>query len=258
MLHYKKFGQAPYSFVLVHGFPSNHEVWNTIIPQLSAVAGGIAIDMPGVGGSKAQKNLSIDAIAHKIADVMAFEQISNSHLVGHSMGGYTILSLAQKLQDVQAISLVHSGANPDSPEKAQFRIKSINLMEKGELEMNAFISAMFQNFFSESFRRANPDIVNRYKSEAHKVPAEVLIALYNAILNRNDQMDFIQETKIPIQFIIGTEDTATTMKELLPQTLLPKVCEVSVYENCGHGCFEEYPLRLANDLIRFHNYAKTR
>lgn len=254
MIHYKKFGKAPYKFVLVHGFPCNHTIWNNIIPELEKVGGGIAIDMPGVGDSKAIPNITLSIIADEILRVCDHEGMEQLHLIGHSMGGYSILNAATKSSKVVAMTLVHSGANKDSAERLKNRQKSIDLMEKGPREQLVFLSAMFKNFFAPEFNKSHPEIVTKYIDMANQVDNTVLCDLYKAIMLRNDSLEFISKAEFPIQFIIGDQDDATPIHELLPQTALPKVTNVKIYQNCGHGSFEECPDQLASDIINFHKY----
>jgi pimeloyl-ACP methyl ester carboxylesterase len=256
MIHYNKFGINTPTLVLIHGFPSDSSVWNKVIPHIEDDISGIAIDMPGVGKSAPLQDLTLPKIAMAIQEVIAHEKMQNVHLVGHSMGGYTALELAQQLGDkTKAISLVHSGANSDSDDKKKFREKSIQLIRKGEKEKEVFVQAMFKNFFSEQFTNEHPEIIKEYIDKGNNIPASTIADLYHAIKIRTSSIDFLSHTKIPIQFILGTEDNATPLKDLLPQTALPNVCKVNIYETCGHGSFEEYPERLANDLKKFHEFS---
>lgn len=222
--------------------------------MLSEIGGGIAIDMPGVGQSEAIANLSLDIIADEIIKVCEHENMQDVHMIGHSMGGYTVLNAVQKTDIVKTISLVHSGANADNEARLKNREKSIILMEKGEREKNVFVTAMFKNFFAPAFNSQHPGIVQRYIEMGKAVPIEVLADLYKAIMKRTDSYSFLQNTDMPIQFIIGTEDTATPIEDLLSQTVMAPKASVAIYEGCGHGSFEELPNRLADDIIKFHKY----
>ena len=254
MLEYIKFGEAPYKLLLIHGFPSNYTVWDNIIPELSKTTSGIAVNMPGVGSSPTVPKLSLDIIADKIIEVIDAEQMEAIHLVGHSMGGYTALNLVQKCNKIAGLTLLHSGANADSEERARNRIKSIALMEKGEFEKGVFITAMFKNFFEKQFTTTHPDIIKKYIDIGKKMPLEVVVGLFSAILERQDSFDFIRNTAMPIQYILGTEDTATPLNEILPQAAMPQKCMVNIYQHCGHGAFEERPEELTRDLLAFHQY----
>lgn len=254
MIEYIKFGKAPYKFVLIHGFPSNYTVWDKLLPVLAAVSGGIAINMPGIGNSPAAAHLTLDVIADSIREVIEHEKMEQVHLVGHSMGGYTALNLLKKYKNVAGLTLVHSGANADSEDRRKNRIKSIALMEKGEREVGVFITAMFRNFFSRRFTQEHPEIINKYIRIGTAIPSEVVIGLFKSILDRCDSYGLLRETDVPVQYILGTEDTATPLKEILPQVAMPATCMVRIYEGCGHGAFEEMPQQLAEDIVNFHNY----
>lgn len=255
MINYIKFGAPPYKFVLVHGFPCDHTVWHKLIPELSKVSGGIAIDMPGVGKSPAIPNLSLDLIADEILKVIDLEGMTDVHMIGHSMGGYTVFNAAQKTNVLKAITMVHSGANADNAARLINREKSIALMEKGEREKLVFLSAMFKNFFAPTFNASHPDVVKKYIEMGNDVPVAVLTDLYKAIMYRKNAFEYLKTTPVPIQYIIGMEDTATPPQDLLQQTMLPQIASVHVYEHCGHGSFEEMPERLASDIINFHKYS---
>jgi len=256
MLHYEKIGTGIPEIVLVHGFPNDHRAWDNIINALAEKCTVIAVDLPGAGKSAPLPDveLTVPLMAEAVYEVCQQENIKQAHFVGHSMGGYTILNLAAAHPEVfKAMTLVHSSAFADGPERLINREKSIRLMERGDREKEVFLKAMIGNFFAKSFAQERPEILKKYKERGMELPGKHLAAFYKAIMLRADRTDVLRTAPYPIQFIIGDQDTAALMSELLQQLHLPQICNVKIYENCGHCAMEEYPEKLINDLLEFND-----
>lgn len=254
MLHYKKIGQGVPEIVLIHGFPNDHRAWDNIIEALAKEFTVIAVDLPGAGNSASlpEVELTVPLMAEEVYKVCMHEGISQAHFIGHSMGGYTTLNLAFAHPELfRAMTLVHSSAFADGPERLVNREKSIKLMTRGEREKEVFLKAMVGNFFAKSFAQSHPEVLKQYIARGMELSGDHLAAFYKAIMLRADRTDVLTTATYPIQFIIGDEDTAAPMEELLRQLHLPKICKVDIYQNCGHCAMEEYPERLTQDLLDF-------
>ncbi|RYD99302.1 MAG: alpha/beta hydrolase [Sphingobacteriales bacterium] len=259
MLHYHKVGNGK-PVVLVHGFPNDSSTWDTILPMLSTSYQYIIPDLPGAGKSAPVEDLSLEKMARAILEILDKESIEKAIWTGHSMGGYTIMEATQHFPErMQAISLVHSLASADNEEKKEARRKSIKLLQNGTSGKSIFLKAMAENLFAEVFKTQHPEAAAAVAEKGMELPAETLAAFYNAIMQRSDKTNWLKtNNNIPVQWIIGSEDNATPMKEGLEQCHLSFLNEVQLYRSVGHMSMMETPERLAQDLNSFFDFAWNR
>jgi pimeloyl-ACP methyl ester carboxylesterase len=257
MIYYHKKGKINAPVVLlIHGYPNDSSTWDNLVPALGEQYQLILPDLPGAGASPVSSaSLTMEAMARSIKEIMDHEGLEQAIVAGHSMGGYTALQFAALFPErVKGISLIHSLASADSEEKKENRKKAINLINKGLQEQETFLRGMAQNLCSASFLAAHPDVVKDIVSRGMKLTGKALTDFYEAIMNRTDHRPLLHQAAYPIQWIIGSEDTATPMKDALEQCYLAPVNQVSVYTPCGHMSMIEAPERLKTDLASFFNY----
>ncbi len=81
--------------LLVHGFASNHDVWDPLEPALRERRRTINVDLPGFGwSSRTEGDYSPVALAHDLADVLTALDVSQADVVAHSWGSSVTLALA--------------------------------------------------------------------------------------------------------------------------------------------------------------------
>jgi len=252
MMYYEKKGTGP-AVVLLHGFPSDHTIWNQVSPAIAAGYTVLLPDFPGAGQSApAEPLLTLDHIARSVAAILEKENIPRAIIAGHSMGGYTALAFARMFPEkTAALSLVHSSAYADTDEKKTNRRKAIALISKGDVEKEIFLEAMAPNLFAPAFAAAHPEVVRSIVEKGKSLPAAALIAFYQAIMNRGDTTDVLRQATFPVQWIIGETDTATPMQDALQQAHLAPVSSISLYTGCGHMSMLERPEQLTKDLLSF-------
>lgn len=256
MMYYKKEGAGPALFFL-HGFPNNHTIWADIWPFFTDKYEVYLPDFPGVGKSKNLKEeLSLDLISFEIEKIMKHEQIDQAIFVGHSMGGYVAFNFASHFPNkVKALSLIHATAANDSETKRNSRLKAISLMQKGEIGKHAFLKAMSNNLFSEVFSKYHKDQIKKILESWKNIDTYTLTSLYKSIAFRPCQKRILEQSTFPIQWIIGNEDNATTMQDILQEVHIPKISDIQIYKPCGHMAMLECPGKLIKDLRLFLEFA---
>ncbi len=83
--------------VLLHGFLENKNMWNFLAFSDVNDFQFIMIDLPGHGNSPTYQEVhSMSCMAEKVWEVLQEEGIKNFQILGHSMGGYVSLALAEQ------------------------------------------------------------------------------------------------------------------------------------------------------------------
>jgi pimeloyl-ACP methyl ester carboxylesterase len=228
--------------MLIHGFGEDGEVWNKQAAYLKENFKCIIPDLPGSGKSALTADMSIEGMAEVIHEIIHLENIEACPVIGHSMGGYITLALADKYYNhVSALGLYHSTAFADSEEKIAARKKGIEFIkEHGAL---AFLKTSTPNLFSAETKKERPELVDDLLVTAHNFSAPALVSYYTAMINRPDRTNVLKQTKTPVLFIMGKYDMAVPMADTLQQCHLPEKSYIHILQKTAHmGMLEETAL----------------
>lgn len=251
--YYKRKGDG-YPVVFLHGFGEDHRIWDT---QMSMEENFMCIypDFPGCGLSTAlHGEWAIEGMADYVISILDQEGIEEAIIFGHSMGGYVALALADLFpKRISALGLIHSTAYADDAQKIENRLKSIRLIEGNGKEV--FLKAMIPNLYSEASRERIPAVVQQHLTNALEISSEVLIQYYKVMIIRPDRTTVLQHTKVPVLFVIGTDDAAVPYDQSIQQASLPNVANVEVFQGIGHTAMNECPDQLLTILNKFCNNA---
>lgn len=230
---YQVAGQGP-AVVLIHGFTDNSLLWEPQVAFLKEHYYVITPDLPGSGRSPLAHPLSIESMAAFVEAILLAEGIGKAVVIGHSMGGYTALALAEKSpQLLQGLGLFHSTARADSDEKKETRRKSIDALEQYGAE--PFVRQTQPNLFSPATRAQRPEIVAAsVQAATASCSKDTLVAYTRAMMQRPDRTQVLQQVKVPVLFIIGKDDSAVPPDNVLPQVSMPGVSSIHIFENTGH------------------------
>lgn len=238
--------------VLLHGFAEDGTIWEEQISFLRQHVLLIVPDLPGSGKSDmlSRETVTIDDYADFVDALLTFERIDKCILLGHSMGGYITLAFAEKYPGkLAAFGFIHSTAFADSDEKKNTRKKGIKLIK--EYGVYSFLKNTTPNLFSDHYKKEHPEKVTELIERGRNFSQEALVQYYAAMMNRPDRTDVLRKTNVPVLFIIGTEDIAAPLEDLLKQVSLPKVSSVHIINNAGHMSMWEQPTQLNSHLLAF-------
>jgi pimeloyl-ACP methyl ester carboxylesterase len=240
--------------LLLHGFGEAGWVWAEQMESLSGFCRVIVPDLPGSGSSPANadfdKDLRIDDLAEAILALVNFLQIEKLVVLGHSMGGYIALSMAAKVPErLLGLGLVHSTAFEDSDEKKQVRQKAIRFIE--ENGSAAFLKTSIPGLYAAEFAQANPEKINAHIEAAQQSANASLIGYYVAMMSRKSAIELLVDNKTPLLFVMGTEDVAAPMTDVLQQTGLSKKSYFHLLQGVGHMGMIEAPTAIKRYLSQF-------
>lgn len=237
--------------VLIHGFGEDRHIWNAQINFLSRYCQLIVPDLPGSGKSAAPKaDWSIEKYAASIQALLNHENIAQCIMLGHSMGGYITLAFVDLFPEmVRAFGLLHSTAFEDSDEKKQNRLKGIEIME--EYGAFHFLRSTTPNLFGKSFKTSFPEKVQGLINQGIHFTKESLENYYKAMRERPDRSHVLQTSKVPVLFIMGEEDAAVPVNDVLQQVYLPEISYIHILKRVGHMGMWEAEKQFNNYMLRF-------
>ncbi len=231
-INYSDSGQGNV-LVLLHGFLESLEMWDNFSAELTRNFRVISIDLPGFGKSDCIKDIhSMSLMAEIVKFVLNSLQIKKCVMAGHSMGGYITLVFADKFPEMlKGICLFHSHSLADTPEVKLNRERSIEIIKsQRENFINRFIPDLFATSNIKSFKHE----IEELQKKAGKTSAKGIIAAMQGMKIREDKLDFLSITDIPVLFIAGKQDPRVPIDKVMAQAILPKHSEMLILGDVAH------------------------
>jgi esterase len=94
-LNYKVFGEG-FPLVILHGLLGSLDNWQTLAKKLSEQYKVYIVDQRNHGKSPHSDEFSYDLLSADLLEFLDMHHISKTHLIGHSMGGKTVMQFALK------------------------------------------------------------------------------------------------------------------------------------------------------------------
>lgn len=246
---YAEEGQGEHTVILLHGFCGSSAYWDDVVPLLSEACRCIVPDLRGHGRTDAPKGAySIDGMADDVLKLMNELNITRAAVLGHSMGGYVALSLAERYPDqFSAVGLIHSTAHPDTAEAKDKRLQAVSTIEnKG---ITAFIDGLVPGLFAPEHLEKMPDQVLKVRELGYKTPPQGASGAALAMRERPDRRDVLSATSLPVLLVAGEKD------QLIPvdRTFTAEGPHVqhTIIAGAGHMSMLEAPAELAKVITGF-------
>ena len=224
-LHYTRTGGAKPPVVLAHGFSDDGLCWTPVAEALEAEYDVIMVDARGHGRSEApEQGYGSVEQAEDLRGGIAALELQRPPVLGHSMGAATTLVLAGTYPDVPGAILLEdpparwmpgSERSPSNPEwQARMRTQITEFKRKTREELIAEQRAKTPGWseaelgpWADSKLRLSPNVINR--SGAAEVDWQALL--------RRITCPALLITADPAQGAIVSEESATALRELVPQ-----------------------------------------
>jgi len=235
------------NLVLLHGFCETKEMWGYFEEELSKKYNVYCLDLPGFGDFHFDiTDLSIAEIAQVVHNEINKLQLDEYVLIGHSLGGYVALEIAKQFpQKIKKLGLFHSTVFEDSNERKMKRNDVINFIEKhGSVK---FVKSFIPQLFISSKREECKKDIQSLIEKGSQIDQKTLVEITKAMQSRDDNSTFVQQTEIPILFIVCKQHQSVSLADSLAQVHLPKNSTIHILDDCGHmGMFEQ-----KDETIRF-------
>ena len=256
-IFYRVIGEGPV-VVLLHGVPFDGSLWSNqfdAFPEYKL----IIPDLPGSGKSEMIDDMSIEGMAECVKDIIVHETASlffksgEPHsviVIGHSMGGYITLALAEKHPELlNGFGLFHSTAYADSEERKEGRKKTIHLIkEKGAAE---WVKTSLPNLFSAFTKAHRPEILEEQIKVACNFSPESLVSYQIAMIARIDRTHVLKNATVPVLFILGKDDKVVSLKDGLEQGSMADLNYFHILENAGHVGMKEQSIETNTILLNY-------
>jgi pimeloyl-ACP methyl ester carboxylesterase len=234
--------------MLVHGFTEDRRIWNPFLAGMEEKYTWILPDLPGSGDSPYNAACTqIRDFSEVMKAVLDQENIREIVLIGHSMGGYISLALAEKYpENIRALGLFHSSSYIDTEEKKESRDKNIRFIQKNGSAL--FAEQAIPGLFSDSFKKEHPEEISKLVDRYANFRIESLVQYLGAMKDRVATTGVLKEIRKPVLFIMGEEDKAVPLKDALEQCHLPRISYIHILTHTAHmGMIEN--TSLCNSIV---------
>lgn len=246
--------------VLLHGITLRSDVWAPQFHQLTDRYRVIAVDLRGHGTSRAgDAGFGIARLGDDLATLLTALDLRHAVLVGHSMGGMTVMQFCGDHRDVldqrvDGLVFVATRAHQVFPpylDRGARRLAARGqaIVDGGQaLPSRATVTTQAARlaFGDHPSKRA----VELVAEMGRSIPPEALLPSLSGLIE-HDAREAIRATHTPSLVIVGTRDLLTPvpagrhLAHLLPDS------ELVVLPRAGHQLMQERPDELAELLDAF-------
>ncbi|GGP10546.1 alpha/beta hydrolase [Nonomuraea glycinis] len=249
---------APLTIVFCHGYCLNLESWHYQRKDLRDTHRMVLWDQRSHGRSQrgAADDSTIDRLGEDLAEVIERFVPGPCVLVGHSMGGMTIMALADRYPElfgdrIQGVALIATSAGklaeltlglPALVSKVVHKVAptTVSLLgRRGALVDRtrhagsdiAFLMTRYMGFGDS--RNISPTLVDFAESMIRGTPTEVVADFYPALMNHDKLSALHVLDPVPTAIVVGDKDWLTppdhskAMAEALPKAQLTEVPDTS-------------------------------
>ncbi len=205
------------SIVLLHGFLENSTMWDYFIPKLSQNNRLICIDLLGHGKTGCLGYIhTMELMAEVVKAVLNHLNIEKSIFIGHSMGGYVSLAMAEKNPEmVIGLCLMNSTAMADNEEKKLNRDRAIVAVKQNH---KTFIRLAIVNLFRPKNRIIYSEKIKLLVNEALQTSLQGIVAALEGMKIRKNRTHILHNHMFKKMMIIGEKDPVLDYDSLIQQT----------------------------------------
>ncbi len=223
--------------VFLHGFLAAKEVWESFSTTLSKSQRVITIDLLGHGKTDCLSYVhTMEEMAEAVESVLNHLKLRKYFLVGHSLGGYVSLAMAENNPDnLKGLVLFHSSAKADSLQRKKDRERVAKIV-KTNTEL--FINEAIPNLFNTKVKPYKRGIA-KLKKLANNTSIQGVVAALEGMKIRLDREIVLKFSPYPILFIIGKEDPILPYQDLVIQSSIAENGSHILLDKVGHMGLEE-------------------
>ncbi|MEX0987309.1 MAG: alpha/beta fold hydrolase [Bacteroidales bacterium] len=265
-LFFRKYGEAGPPLIIVHGLYGASDNWITISRELSEHYEVFVVDQRNHGDSPHDELHTYEAMRDDLCEFMDEHRIEKATLIGHSMGGKTVMLFAMSYpKRVEALIVIDIAPIPyhDLAVNSQMTANHAKMIDAMlELDLSGMESredvsrALAVDIGSERIRLFLLKNLTRDKEQNFhwKINLPVLRKSLDAILDGLPTQDLIRDGGIlgfPVLFIRGEKSDYIqprdydTIKKLFP------TAEIVPIPDTGHWVHAEQPELLVKNLKYF-------
>lgn len=258
-LFFRKYGENNPALIIVHGLYGMSDNWVTIAKALSEDFEVFVIDQRNHGNSPHSKEHNYDVLKNDLYEFMQEQGIEKAVLLGHSMGGKTVMNFAKyHAEMITALIVVDI-----SPKRYNFEQNNLSTSKHLQI-LTAMQSVDLQSFSkreeikehilqSVKEERVVNFILKNLKTAEGKFQWKLNInSIINNLKNIIEDIDFDEEISgFPVLFIRGENSNYILDEDINFIDEKFPVAELVTIKNAGHWIHAEQTKELITTINRF-------
>lgn len=248
-VHFRLEGSGSKNIIFLHGFLGDLSIWDRYISDLQDDFKILRIDLAGHGLSdNLGETHTMELLSKPVTQVMSHVGMSSAHFVGHSMGGYVAMSIAENSNErMESLCLFNSTAAEDSEQKKKDRIRTIRLIN---LSPELFVQEAINNLFTKANLKKYPSEVKVLQEKGLKMALIGAAPALRGMAERKTMVSLLQKSNFPVLFLSGRHDNIIPIESIIEQVSETR-SSLTILEETNHmGFIEEYEYTL-EQLQRF-------
>ena len=173
--------------VLIHGLGLNKDCWQWMIPDLTDSYRVLSYDLHGHGESNdpvTEPNLSL--FSKQLKDLLDYCKIQKAVIIGFSLGGMIARRFAQDVpQKSQGMVILHSPHKRSNAAQAAI-LKRVD--QARTLGPQSTVEAALERWFTDTFRKANPNLMDKIRQWVMANRKEVYHTIYKVLATGIDEI----------------------------------------------------------------------
>jgi len=211
-INYTCYGKGA-AIILLHGFLETVEMWKDLVPELSKKNKVVCIDLLGHGKTDCIGYVhTMEAMADAVFAVLDHLKILKADVIGHSMGGYVALALAEKHPQLfKGLCLMNSSFEDDDDERKALRERANNM---AKTHFKTLVEMSFANLFATESRQKFLGELEVALQIALQTSVQSYIAASDGMRLRPNYFESFKNLKANKLIIIGLKDRLINIKKL--------------------------------------------
>lgn len=251
ILHSKISGDQPKHLLILHGLFGQSDNFATLSKQFAEFYTVHAIDLRNHGRSFHSDVMSFDAMSDDILNYLNHHQIESCYLLGHSLGGRSVIEFSYKHPEKIDKLIVADMAPKAYPPHHQGIIKALNSVDFDNVEKRSDVEEILKQYIPDMGTRQFL-LKNVYHAEngkyAFRFNLKTLTDSYDGMVGGNLSDGFFDK---PTLFLRGAKSDYVLDADFdLIHKHFPQA-EIQTIANSGHWVHAENPQDFFQKTISF-------
>ena len=219
------------NLVLLHAFPFDSRMFDSVRADLSAAATMLTPDLRGFGSGPPLGDATPDLalLADDVVDAMDAAGMHRAVLGGVSMGGYVALALLRRHPErVKGLVLVDTRSGPDDAAAVERRQGVAARADGGDVASGPDAIAPLVAAGSSDDIRATLAAI------ADSVPAATIAWAQRAMAGRPDSTAVLAAASVPVLIVVGEQDAVTPPAAAHEMAAAARDAELVELPGAGH------------------------
>ena len=265
-IHYVRGGTGPV-VILVHGFPEDWYEWHKIMPRLSKKFTVIAVDLRGIGGSKATlAGYEKANMAEDIHQLILRLKLEHVYIVGHDIGGMVVYAFLrshpEETRGTMIIDVGLPGISPWEEDKVNPALWHFGFHQTPKLPEQLIAGRQFIYFREAMFDRwslnnkAITDVDVTHYANSYGAPEQLRAGLeFYRAFPADEKFNAAEQTRLDVPIVLAAADhSAAPNLPRIAGSLRKNGCAnvtIEVIVQSGHYVAEEKPEIVAGLIERY-------